>query len=66
MQYKFFILIRPDVNPEVFLEVQEVIFDLTKFLKSVLVVIDVVHLILMNGFKLTLGFYVGLDGKGLT
>ena len=66
MKDQFFILIGLYVDPEVFPKVQDLLLDLAEFLKGLLIILDVVHLVRMHRFYLPLNFVIGADEDAAT
>lgn len=66
MKDQFFIIIGLNVDPKVFPKVQHFILDLAEFLKGLLIILDVVHLVRMHRFDLPLDFVVGSEDDAAT
>ena len=66
MKDQFFILIRLYVHPKVFPKVQDLLLDLAEFLKSLLIVLYVVHLVRIHRFYLPLYFVIRAEEDAAT
>ena len=66
VQDKLLIFVSPHVDPEVFAEMQNILFDFAEFLKRLLVILDLIHLVLVYCVDLPFNFEIRPDEHART